>query len=468
MNDPRETSARTPAEEGFESQLEAIRIKVESFEGPLDLLVHLIRKNRMSVRDIPIHLITEQYLAHLDLMHELNLDVAGEFLVMAATLIHIKSRMLLPRPDPTQDDPDSLEDPRDALVRRLLEHQKFKAAAELLHDRETLRSAQWMRPDKAVEAVAGDDYEPELEVDLFSLLSAFRSVLERARERPPVTLPAEQIPIEVRIEQLLERLSETDACGFADLFDDAATRGDMIVTFLALLEMIRLKLIRVFQSAQMGAIRIYKRARPQDAPHPIHDPEDQYKEHHRAATPQVPLPLDAAPAESLSSVPAPAAADGASEPDAEDEDGLDDEDGDDDEDDVDGEDDADDDDDGDDDDEEEDSDDEDSDDEDDLDDDEEDDLDDDADDEPGAEPVDESGDESAGGAADDSSAEVVDADSDDADSDDADSDDEDSDDEDDVDDDDDDVDEDADEDDLDEDEDDEGDEDEDEEPEGSR
>jgi segregation and condensation protein A len=267
-------------EEVFESQLEDIRIRIQSFEGPLDLLVHLIKKNELNVYEIPIALITEQYLEYLDLMQELNLDVASEFLVMAATLIHIKSRMLLPRPDPTQEDQEPAEDPRDALVRRLLEHQKFKAAAELLHESETLRSAQWTRPDSRVEAIAGEDYEPELEVDLFSLLSAFRLVLQRARERPPLELPPEQVSIETRIEQLLERVSETEACGFSDLFADAASRVDMIVTFLALLEMIRLKLIRVFQAGQMGPIRIYKRARPADAPHPIHDPEDEYKAHH--------------------------------------------------------------------------------------------------------------------------------------------------------------------------------------------
>jgi segregation and condensation protein A len=274
----------TPHDEGFESQLDDIKIKLQSFEGPLDLLVHLIKKNQINVYDIPIALITEQYLEYLDLMQELNLDVASEFLVMAATLIHIKSRMLLPRPDPEQEDQEPEEDPRDALVRRLLEHQKFKAAAELLHERETLRSAQWTRPDSRVEAIAGDEYEPELEVDLFSLLSAFRQVLQRARERPPLLLPPEQISIETRIEQLMERLSETQACGFEDLFEDAATRGDMIVTFLALLEMIRLKMIRVFQSGHFGAIRIYKRARPQDAPHPIHDPEDEYRAHHPPKT----------------------------------------------------------------------------------------------------------------------------------------------------------------------------------------
>jgi len=237
----------------------------------------------MNVYDIQIAVITRQYLEFLDLMQELNLDVASEFLVMAATLIHIKSKMLLPRPETAAGDPADEEDPRDALVRRLLEHQKFKAAAELLHDKETLRSAQWARPDTRIEEIAGDEYEPEIEVDLFSLLSAFRQVLERARERPPVALPPEQISIETRIEQMLERLSETDACGFEDLFADNATRPEMIVTFLALLEMIRLKLIRVFQQAGAGAIRIYKRARPKDAPHPIHDPEDEYKAHHPPA-----------------------------------------------------------------------------------------------------------------------------------------------------------------------------------------
>jgi segregation and condensation protein A len=267
------------SEEAFESQLEAIKIKVEAFEGPLDLLVHLIKKNQMNVHDIQISIITRQYLEYLDLMQELNLDVASEFLVMAATLIHIKSKMLLPRPDTAAGDPVDEEDPRDALVRRLLEHQKFKAAAELLHEKETLRSAQWARPDSRIEEIAGEDYEPEIEVDLFSLLSAFKQVIERARERPPVLLPGEQIPIETRIEQLLERLSETEACGFTDLFANDATRADMIVTFLALLEMIRLKLIRVFQQGGAGAIRIYKRARPADAPHPIHDPEDEYKAH---------------------------------------------------------------------------------------------------------------------------------------------------------------------------------------------
>jgi len=255
----------------FESSPDAYQVKLESFEGPLDLLIHLIKTEEVNIYDIPIAVITARYLEYIDLMQELNLDMAGEFLVMAATLIHIKSRMLLPRPDPTQDDPD--EDPREALVRRLLEHQKFKAAAELLFERGTLRGAQWTRPDQRVADLAGEEYEPELEVDLFSLLSAFKAVLERAKARPPIPLPAEQISLELRIEQLLARLSETEACGFEDLFVDVSSRSDLIVTFLALLEMIRLKLVRVFQSGAFSPIRVYKRARPADAPHPIGDPE---------------------------------------------------------------------------------------------------------------------------------------------------------------------------------------------------
>jgi segregation and condensation protein A len=246
--------------ESLDSSLEAYPVRLDNFEGPLDLLIHLIKKNEVNIYDIPIAVIARQYLDYIDLMREMNLDLAGDYLVMAATLIHIKSRMLLPRPDPGQEDPE--EDPRELLVRRLIEHQKYKAAAELLHERETLREAQWMRPDERVAAIAGDEYEPELEVDLFTLLSAFRDVLERAKLRPRLALPPEQLSIEARIEQLLSRLSS-----------DLNTKGGMIVTFLALLEMIRLKLIRVFQAGPVGIIRIYKCARPSDAPHPIGDPQ---------------------------------------------------------------------------------------------------------------------------------------------------------------------------------------------------
>ena len=251
----------------FESILPEYPVKLENFEGPLDLLLHLIRKHEIDIYDIPIVMVTDQYLAYLDLMKELDLDVAGDFLVMAATLIHIKSRTLVPRIE-TAEEEEEQEDPRDALVRRLLEHQKFKAAAELLHERETVRSAQWTRPDGRVEDIAGEPFERELEVDLFSLLQAFQSVLARAQERPPMPVPERRVSVETRIEQLLDRLSDTEACGFEDLFAEQESRPELITTFLALLEMIRLKLIRVFQSGSFTPIRIYKRVRPADAPRP--------------------------------------------------------------------------------------------------------------------------------------------------------------------------------------------------------
>ncbi len=259
-----------PPTPDFESSPDAYSVKIDTFEGPLDLLIHLIKTHEVNIYDIPIAVITQQYLDYVELLKELDLDTVGEFLVMAATLIHIKSKMLLPRQDPeTAEEPE--EDPRDALVRRLLEHQKFKAAAELLHERAVLRGAQWIRPDGRVAGIAGDEYayEPEIEVDLFSLLAAFRGVLERAKHRPKIILPAEEVPVEVRIEQLLARLSETEACGFEDLFSKDDSRGAMITTFLALLEMIRLRMIRVFQTAPFGAIRVYKRERPADAPRPV-------------------------------------------------------------------------------------------------------------------------------------------------------------------------------------------------------
>lgn len=245
----------------FESVLPGYPIRVSNFEGPLDLLIRLIRKNEVDIRDIPIVSITQQYLEYLDLMREINLDVAGEFLVMAATLIHIKSRMLVPR-DKTADGAAEEEDPRDALVRRLLEHQKFRAAAEMLHDRETMRSAQHARPDGRIEEIAGAPFERELEVDLFSLLQAFQSVLARRRELPHVPLPAESVPIEVRMRAVLARLSAAEPRRFEELFEGASSRSDLITTFLALLELIRLRQVLVLQAAADGPMQIH----PRDAP----------------------------------------------------------------------------------------------------------------------------------------------------------------------------------------------------------
>jgi segregation and condensation protein A len=223
-------------QQDFESILEAYPVRLDNFEGPLDLLLHLIKRHEVDIYDIPIAVVTRQYLDYIDLMQEMNLDVAGEFLVMAATLIHIKSRMLLPRPDPAQDDPE--EDPREALMRRLLEHQKFKAAAELLHERETLRSAQWTRPDGPIAEIAGEPPEPEIEVDLFSLISAFRTVVERAKARPKVYLPAEQMPIEDRIEQahIGRLISSGSNSGYLNVTVEVDNTADSIAKLRTILQ----------------------------------------------------------------------------------------------------------------------------------------------------------------------------------------------------------------------------------------
>jgi segregation and condensation protein A len=257
----------------FESVVEDYPVRLDNFEGPLDLLLHLIRTNEIDIYDIPIALVTQQYIEYIELMKELDLDTAGEFLLMAATLIHIKARTLVPRPETGTGDPEEAEDPREALVRRLIEHQKFKAAAELLHERQTVRNAQWGRADERLADLAGEPFERELEVDLFGLLQAFQSVLERAR-RTGVPLPAEEVSIETRTRQLMERLSHAGACGFEDLFPEDGSRVALITTFLALLEMIRLKLIRVFQSGSCSPIRVYRREPPEDAPKPMGPPSD--------------------------------------------------------------------------------------------------------------------------------------------------------------------------------------------------
>ena len=253
----------------FESVLEDYPVRLDNFEGPLDLLLHLIRRNEIDIYDIPIALVTRQYIEYIELMKELDLDTAGEFLVMAATLIHIKARTLVPRPETGAEDPEEGEDPREALVRRLIEHQKFKAAAELLHERQTVRSAQWGRADERLADLAGEPFERELEVDLFGLLQAFQSVLKRARARQGVPLPAAELSIETRPRQLMERFAHAGSCGFEDLFVGDGSRAELITTFLAVLEMIRLKLIRVFQSGSCGPIRVYRRETPEDAPKPV-------------------------------------------------------------------------------------------------------------------------------------------------------------------------------------------------------
>ncbi len=237
-------------------------VRLPIFEGPLDLLLHLIRKNEVEIYDIPISEITKQYLEILEVMEELNLDLAGEFLVMAATLIHIKSKMLLPPPHEDGTEDEETEDPRAVLVARLLEYERYKEAAQQLHQQEEIRNATWARPDSTQPVAEGTHGEPEqenlIEVDLFELISAFREVLERIRQRADLVIHREVISIEEMIRRLDARLLEREQCTFVQLFDDASDRATVIVTFLAILEMVRLRKLKIYQKQIFATIHVMR------------------------------------------------------------------------------------------------------------------------------------------------------------------------------------------------------------------
>lgn len=233
-------------------------VRMPIFDGPMELLLHLIRKNEVDIHDIPIADITKQYLEILDVMQELNLDLAGEFLVMAATLIHIKSKMLLPPPHEDGTEDEETEDPRAVLVARLLEYERYKEAAQQLHQQEEIRNATWSRSETI--QPEGETQESLIEVDLFELISAFREVLERVRQRADLIVRREAISIEEMIARLDVKLVANQQCTFVELFEDAADRATVIVTFLAILEMVRLKKLKIYQQKVFGAIHVMRLA----------------------------------------------------------------------------------------------------------------------------------------------------------------------------------------------------------------
>ncbi len=226
--------------------------RLEGFEGPLDLLLHLIQKNEMDIFDIPIAAITEQYLEYLQLMKVLNLDVAGEYLLMASTLLHIKSRMLLPKSPEGEEGEE--EDPRAELVRRLLEYQKYKQAAGELEKRPLLSR------DVFIRLTSIEPKEPEeerIEVNLFELLEAFREVLTRVKPKAVHEVVLEQLSVEDKIEEILALLEkENRSMAFHRLFPEEASRRVVVVTLLAILELVKMKRIRIFQMALFETIRI--------------------------------------------------------------------------------------------------------------------------------------------------------------------------------------------------------------------
>jgi segregation and condensation protein A len=255
---------------GIESMLpdDVPRIQLAAFEGPLDLLLYLIRRERIDIHNIPIAPITHMYMEYLDVMRELNLELAGEFMVMAATLIHIKSKMLVPLSPTEAEGDEELEDPRDELVQRLLEFERYKEAAGILHQRREIRSATWTRPDTVVPVfeATGDEM---LEAGLFDLIAAFKELLERRRILLAHEVGAEGPSVEERMDELLAMIKEGESLEFLVLFETLETKADMIVTFLALLELIRLKRIKVYQRGRFGPIRVFRPVGPTEGPAPM-------------------------------------------------------------------------------------------------------------------------------------------------------------------------------------------------------
>ena len=234
------------SDERYQVQLENI------FEGPMDLLVHLIKKHEVDIYDIPIALITEQYLKYLEWMKAMNIDVAGEFLVLASTLTQIKSRMLLP----AHEDEDEDEDPRLEIIRPLEEYLRIKSAAEKLAKRDLLGEDTFVR-NPGMEDYLLNREEAVIDVGLFELIDAFQKILENISPVGRMEINADTITVRDRIVQIVDIFETKESVTFNELFSKNADKSEVIVTFLAILEMVRLSLIRIAQHTQTGIIRLF-------------------------------------------------------------------------------------------------------------------------------------------------------------------------------------------------------------------
>lgn len=230
-------------------------LQLDVYEGPLDLLLDLIRKQELDIFDIPIARITQQYLDYLHRMEQLNVEIAGDFILMAATLIYLKSKLLLP-PDPLAT-AEEQADPRTDLVERLLEHEKFRSAAQMLQQKQTLEQATWSRPDSS--AFAGE--QGELVVTLWDLVKVFREVLARPPEPPALEIQREEITVAQMIEEVRQLLRATaDPLSLVELCRRHPTRRGLIALFLALLEMVRLEAVVAMQTEPFGPVHLRKHA----------------------------------------------------------------------------------------------------------------------------------------------------------------------------------------------------------------
>lgn len=247
---------------GDEGASTGIRVRLEVFEGPLDLLLHLVRENRLDIHDIPIAKITEQYLAYLDVMKALNLEVAGEFLVMASTLLYIKSRSLLPRQDDEAGEEEDPETLRAELSRRLVEYGKIKEAAARLGERPLLGRDVFARDFLGEEIPEGEVLLTEL--SLADLITAFKDVLERMPKQEAVDVYVDRLPIADAIAFLLDRLREEGAIRFDRLVEEFPAKPELISFFLGILELVRMRTVKAYQAVPMGLITIVPAVREED------------------------------------------------------------------------------------------------------------------------------------------------------------------------------------------------------------
>ncbi|MCB9758980.1 MAG: segregation/condensation protein A [Alphaproteobacteria bacterium] len=237
-------------------------VHTEVYDGPLELLLYLIRRDGIDIRDIPIAHVTAEYLRYLDMMTQLDLDVAGDFLLMASTLCQLKSRELLPRPTLLDDDEEE-EDPGETLARRLLEYQRYKEASEALIDRPLLGREQFARP---LQALGVDERPLDPTVDAFGLLEAFYAVLDRMSEEPPVhEVELEEYSMAERVRWVLEKLEQWQGATLRQIFLEIPSRSQRILTFLAVLEMARFQMVDIRQRGHLDEIELEPRVSAEEA-----------------------------------------------------------------------------------------------------------------------------------------------------------------------------------------------------------
>jgi segregation and condensation protein A len=243
-----------------------LNFHLDHYDGPLDLLLDLIRKQQIDIRDIPIATITSQYLAYLDKAREMDLDIGAEFVFMAATLIHIKSRLLLPTDPALRKEGEAEEDPREELVQRLLEHQRFKDAAEMLQQKRIIEENVWSNPQ--MKQFAAEEDNPGLAVGLFDLIKAFEVVLERAKNRPVYEVREEEISVSdmvLHVRALLGATRADQPLFILQVMEQQRTRRGMICLFLAVLEMVKAQTVLILQPDLFGEIALAKGERFEEA-----------------------------------------------------------------------------------------------------------------------------------------------------------------------------------------------------------